>query len=154
MKIAIITHVCHIKNENQFFGYAPYIREINIWIKYADEVIVVSPLIESKISAIEEPYLHEEIDLLKVPSVDITSVGNMFRTISHLPTIFLKVFVAMKQADHIHLRCPGNMGLIGAMVQILFPKKRKQLNMLGIGIQIVINHGVIDSRNGFYLILF
>lgn len=131
MKIAIITHVCHIKNENQFFGYAPYIREINIWIKYADEVIVVSPLIESKINAIEEPYLHEEIDLLKVPSVDITSVGNMFRTISHLPTIFLKVFVAMKQADHIHLRCPGNMGLIGAMVQILFPKKKKTAKYAG-----------------------
>jgi glycosyltransferase involved in cell wall biosynthesis len=37
----------------------------------------------------------------------------------------------MKNADHIHLRCPGNMGLIGCIVQILFPKKTKTAKYAG-----------------------
>ena len=37
----------------------------------------------------------------------------------------------MSQASHIHLRCPGNMGLIGALVQILFPNKQKTAKYAG-----------------------
>ncbi len=37
----------------------------------------------------------------------------------------------MKEADHIHLRCPGNMGLLGAFVQILFPQKKKTAKYAG-----------------------
>lgn len=37
----------------------------------------------------------------------------------------------MKASDHIHLRCPGNMGLIGCCVQLLFPKKRKTAKYAG-----------------------
>ena len=31
MKFAIITHVPHIQSQNQYFAYAPYVREMNIW---------------------------------------------------------------------------------------------------------------------------
>jgi glycosyltransferase involved in cell wall biosynthesis len=31
----------------------------------------------------------------------------------------------MKKAEHIHLRCPGNMGLIGCVAQVFFPQKMK-----------------------------
>ena len=48
-----------------------------------------------------------------------------------LPIVFDRVVVAMKNADHIHWRCPGNMGLIGAIVQILFPKKNKTAKYAG-----------------------
>jgi hypothetical protein len=40
----------------------------------------------------------------------------------------------MQKADHIHLRCPGNIGLLGC-VQIFFLINLKQLSMLEIGIQ-------------------
>jgi hypothetical protein len=46
-----------------------------------------------------------------------------------------KIFKAMRQADHIHLRCPGNTGLLGCVLQIFQVKKKKQPNMLEIGIQ-------------------
>ena len=44
MKLAIITHVQHIKHGNHYYGYAPYMREMNIWLKHVDEVIIVAPL--------------------------------------------------------------------------------------------------------------
>jgi glycosyltransferase involved in cell wall biosynthesis len=37
----------------------------------------------------------------------------------------------MKEADHIHLRCPGNMGLLGAIVQVFFPHKKKTAKYAG-----------------------
>ena len=131
MKFAIITHVQHIKGDNQYFGYAPYIREMNIWLKYVDEVIIVAPLVDRELNPIHEKYNHSHVNFRQVEEFDITSIANVFKTMARLPKIVTQVYKAMSQADHIHLRCPGNMGLIGAMVQILFPKKPKTAKYAG-----------------------
>ena|SRR5574343_350619 len=131
MKLAIITHVQHIKHNKQYYGYSPYIREMNIWLKYVDEVIVVAPLVQKELNPIHEKYNHSKIDFCQVKEFDITSVFNVFKAIFLLPKIAIQVYKAMSQADHIHLRCPGNMGLVGAMVQILFPKKSKTAKYAG-----------------------
>ena len=56
MKFAIITHVNHVKNEGNYFGYAPYIREMDIWLKYVDEVIIVAPSSREVITPIDLAY--------------------------------------------------------------------------------------------------
>ena len=61
----------------------------------------------------------------------ITSVLQLLKTLFQLPLLFYTVYHAMQQADHIHLRCPGNMGLIGALVQILFPNTPKTAKYAG-----------------------
>ncbi len=37
----------------------------------------------------------------------------------------------MKQVNHIHLRCPGNVGLLGCIVQVFFPSKIKTAKYAG-----------------------
>jgi glycosyltransferase involved in cell wall biosynthesis len=37
----------------------------------------------------------------------------------------------MKSSDHIHLRCPGNIGLLGAFIQLFFPSKPKTAKYAG-----------------------
>ena len=37
----------------------------------------------------------------------------------------------MRWADHIHLRCPGNVGLLGSLVQVFFPSKPKTAKYAG-----------------------
>jgi len=131
MKFTIITHVNHIQRANNYFGYAPYIHEMNIWFKYVDEVIIVAPMQKVSPTAIDSSYKHEKIDFRKVPHFSFTSFSRIFSSVLKLPIIFWKVFFAMKDADHIHLRCPGNMGLIGCFVQILFPYKIKTAKYAG-----------------------
>ncbi|WP_394775067.1 glycosyltransferase [Flavobacterium sp.] len=131
MKFAIITHVSHIHQDNQYFAYAPYVREMNIWFKYVDEVIVVAPLKTEEPTAIDIPYQHGKIDFRKVSDFNFTNFRNSLISIIKLPIILWKIFLAMKNADHIHLRCPGNMGLIGCFVQILFPHKTKTAKYAG-----------------------
>uniref|UniRef100_UPI00404AF0E6 glycosyltransferase family 4 protein n=1 Tax=Flavobacterium sp. TaxID=239 RepID=UPI00404AF0E6 len=131
MKIAIITHVNHYQEQNQYFAYAPYVREMNIWVQFVDEVIVVAPLEKKEKTAIDIPYEHNRVVFKKIPAFNVTNTKAIIKTVVTLPSIFYTVFKAMKQANHIHLRCPGNMGLIGAFVQILFPSKPKTAKYAG-----------------------
>ncbi|MCD0466763.1 glycosyltransferase family 4 protein [Flavobacterium sp. ENC] len=131
MKFAVITHVSHTWKDNQYFGYAPYVREMNVWLKNIDELILVAPLGPKSPTLIDLPYEHDKIDFKEVPDFSLTNFKEIIKAIFKLPVIFWRVFWAMKKADHIHLRCPGNMGLIGCIVQVLFPHKEKTAKYAG-----------------------
>ncbi len=131
MIFCIITHVNHYQEQDQYFAYAPYVREMNIWLQFVDEVIVVAPLEKKEKTAIDIAYEHNKIIFKKVPDFNVTGVKQLIKTLFSLPVLFYTVFKAMKQADHIHLRCPGNMGLLACLVQILFPKKKKTAKYAG-----------------------
>jgi glycosyltransferase involved in cell wall biosynthesis len=125
MTFLIITHVPHILESNLYFAYAPYVREMNIWAKKVDKLIVVAPLDLSKKSAIDIHYEHANIEFIPIDSFDILGIKAAFNAIYKMPKISWTIFNAIKKADHIHLRCPGNIGLLGCFVQILFPHKTK-----------------------------
>jgi glycosyltransferase involved in cell wall biosynthesis len=131
MKFTIITNVNHIQEDNQYFGYAPYVREMNIWLKYVEEVTIIAPIIDGKPSVIDIAYQHNKVNFKKVPNFNITTFKSIVSSLFKLPIILLKIFQAMKNADHIHLRCPGNMGLLGCLIQMFFPYKTKTAKYAG-----------------------
>jgi glycosyltransferase involved in cell wall biosynthesis len=131
MKFAIITHVIHGKVSDNYFGYEPYVREMNLWLKNVSEVIIVAPLHTSPKSPIQEFYQHHKITFVTVKNFDITNLKRAIVSIVVIPKIVCKIYKTMKQADHIHLRCPGNIGLLGCFVQILFPSKPKTAKYAG-----------------------
>ena len=131
MKFVIITHVEHIKVDNFFYGYAPYVREMNIWIKYADKVTIVAPLDFRKNTAIHSKYEHKAIQFVPIPKMNLLNIKSFLNSFIHTPKTCWKIYKAMQKADHIHLRCPGNIGLLGCFIQILFPKKPKTAKYAG-----------------------
>ena len=131
MKFAIITHVIHGKELGNYFGYEPYVREMNLWIKNVSEVLIVAPLHSTSKNSIQEFYQHEKITFVPVPDFDISSFKNVLHSLMVMPSIVWKIYQTMKNADHIHLRCPGNIGLLGCLVQILFPSKPKTAKYAG-----------------------
>lgn len=131
MTFAIITHVPHILQENQYFAYAPYVREMNVWAKYANKLVIVAPKSNSQKTPIDINYEHQNIDFVAIESFDVLSVKAIVKAIIRIPKISWQIYSAMQKADHIHLRCPGNIGLIGSMVQILFPNKTKTAKYAG-----------------------
>lgn len=131
MTFCIITHVAHGNQSGEYFAYSPYVREMNIWSAYVDKIILVAPLTLEQKTTIDIAYNHQHIDFRKVSSFNFLSVKSTFITLLALPKITLEIYKAMKQADHIHLRCPGNMGLLGCLVQILFPNKPKTAKYAG-----------------------
>jgi glycosyltransferase involved in cell wall biosynthesis len=131
MNFLIITHVPHIQEGKLYYAYAPYVREMNIWTKYIEELTIVAPINTSGKSAIDCQYKHPTIAFIPIDNFDLLSKQNGLKAIIKIPEIVKEIFKAMRQADHIHLRCPGNMGLIGCLVQILFPNKSKTAKYAG-----------------------
>jgi glycosyltransferase involved in cell wall biosynthesis len=131
MNFVIITHVPHILEQNRYFAYAPYVREMNIWTKYVDKVIIVAPESKSQKTPIDIHYEHENIEFVSVAGFDVLDLKSIFSTFFKIPEICWKIYYAMQKADHIHLRCPGNIGLLASLVQILFPNKTKTAKYAG-----------------------
>lgn len=132
MTFTIISHVLHKRNsQGEIGGYGPYVREINLWLKHVDKLIVVAPIRDAEFDAIDLPYKHGNIHFVEVPSFEFTSAKQSLISLALLPMIFHRIIMAMRDADHIHLRCPGNMGLLGCLAQVFFPKKKKTAKYAG-----------------------
>jgi hypothetical protein len=74
MTFTIITHVSHKHYLGSYYAYGPYVREMNLWLKYVDEVIIVAPLDNNRSpGSIDLSYDHDRISFLKIPQFDILS---------------------------------------------------------------------------------
>lgn len=131
MTLCIITHVLHTQKESSYFAYSPYVNEMNIWLKYVDHAIVVAPLEKFELNPIHTSYQHSNIDFVAAERFNTISFSAVLKSVVAVPVNCWRIFKAMKKADHIHLRCPGNMGLLGCIVQIAFPKKKKSTKYAG-----------------------
>jgi glycosyltransferase involved in cell wall biosynthesis len=131
MKFTIFTHVPHCKADNLYYAYAPYVREMNIWGKNVDELVIVAPFSLGNKTAIDSSYSHQKIKFISVSNFDILSVKSILFTIFELPGLIWTIFKAMQSTDHIHLRCPGNIGLLACIVQMVFPNKPKTAKYAG-----------------------
>ena len=131
MKFLIITHALHKIGNNKVFSYEPYVREMNLWFKYVDEVKVVAPITNTQIQPNETLYKHANLSIKNIPAFDILTVTGLLKSIFKIPYISFKIFKAMQWAEHIHIRCPGNIGLLGCFIQILFSQKPKTIKYAG-----------------------
>ncbi len=130
MKFLIVGHTPHFIKENKLFAYGPYVKEINLWITNVDEVEVLSPLSPKNPGTIHQQY-SRDVHFTEIPAISLISIKEILRAVFLTPKILYKIFKAMKRADHIHLRCPGNIGLLGCIVQLFFPNKIKTAKYAG-----------------------
>ena len=131
MRFAVITYIPHSIQNNRYYSYTPYIREMNIWFQQVDEVLILAPENSLKLINNEEAYRTNSLNFFKVPAISFTGIGKILTSLIKLPYIFFTVFKVMQKADHIHLRCPGNITLIGCLLQIFFPNKLKSVKYAG-----------------------
>ncbi|WP_299527065.1 glycosyltransferase [Winogradskyella sp.] len=130
--IAIFTLVEHKNKDGKFYGYGPYVKEINIWTRYFDKVIIVAPKSDDNvIEAIDLAYLHHNIEFKSIPHFNIKSITNLFKLGIKLPAIALKMISAMRKSNHLHFRSPSNVAAIASVLQIFFPSKKKTVKYAG-----------------------
>ncbi|WP_299130558.1 glycosyltransferase family 4 protein [uncultured Winogradskyella sp.] len=130
--LAIFTLVQHKKSTEAYYGYGPYVREMNIWTQHFAKVIIVAPFrSKAQPEAIDTKYNHKHITLVEVPSFNIKSLASILKLILVMPALLLKIAKVMKQADHLHFRCPSNVAALAGLMQIFFPKKPKTVKYAG-----------------------
>lgn len=129
MKFLVVTNAPTLKENDSYVAYEPYVREMNIWTKYVEEFIVLSPTCYNK--TLLTSRFDRQPRVIPVKSLLFNSLGATISSLLVMPVIVVKLFKACRKTDHIHLRCPGNIGLIGCIVQIFFPKKMKTAKYAG-----------------------
>lgn len=131
MKLLVISSAPIIELEKQYFMYAPYHKEMSIWAKHVDTIEFCCPIwhTDKKLLIDEISFKMEPIIPLK--EFDIKYLKNISWAIWASICNLVVIFKAIRHCDHLHLRCPGNMTLLAAFVQILFPKKKKTAKYAG-----------------------
>lgn len=130
MKFAVFTHAEHFQKDGRIYAYAPYVREMDLWFSHVDSVEVLAPLTKEK-DFPARPYQDEKLQFTSLEAINLLSFRNVFSALYRTPGILWRIFGAMKRADHLHLRCPGNIGLMACLVQMFFPSKPKTVKYAG-----------------------
>lgn len=130
-RLLVITAAPIICKEDTFFAYSPYEKEMQVWARFADEIQFCCPIWKE-----DKGLLHSEISfkmdkIIPLKEFNIQTIPNALQSIYFSIINFFILFRAIKKADHVHLRCPGNVTLIAAFVQVFFPKKIKTVKYAG-----------------------
>jgi len=130
MHLVVVTLAPTLTINNKLSAYAPYVKEMNLWFKYSDKITIVCPTQYSK-KLLKTSFKRQDIEIISIPFLIFNSFFKALTSFFKLPLLFWTIYKQMRKADHIHLRCPGNIGLIGSIVQICFPKKVKTAKYAG-----------------------
>ena len=131
MRFSIFTYIEHCKESERYFSYGPYVREMNLWLKQVKETEIIAPLQKKTPPAFLQAYAHDKLKFTVIPSFNFLTFRNSFSALLKMPVISRKIYLGMERSEHIHLRCPGNVGLLSAILQIFFPSKPKSAKYAG-----------------------
>ena len=132
MKFLVVTFVPVVYKDGKRSAYGPYVKEMDLWFRHADEIMFVCPKAYDAKGQLLRPFeTNKPFKHLHIPEFDLTTWPNRFKAIPQIFFIMFQMLRGMWWAQHIHLRCPGNTGLIAAFLQVLFPFKQKTAKYAG-----------------------
>lgn len=131
MKLLVISAAPFIKKGNDYYAYSPYVKELDVWANYADQIAFTCPIWEEDNGLLISKISFAVTKIYEVKSFNVKSVKNSFLALLYSFINSFLIFKSMFWADHIHLRCPGNISLLGCIVQIFFPHKVKTAKYAG-----------------------
>ena len=123
-KLVIVSHVTHYRVGDRFFAYAPYAREIEIWADLFDEIVIAAPSRENQPPP-GDCALIDRANVRVAPQRELggETLGAKLKLALATPMMAWDLCMAMRRADAIHVRCPGNLAVIGTVLAPLFSKK-------------------------------
>ena len=131
MKLVVISSSPFILKNEDYYAYSPYVKELEIWAKYSDEFALSCPIWETDRGLLISKANFDIVTNFEVSEFNIKSPKSILKALQFSFKNFYKIYKSMCWADHIHLRCPGNIGLMGCIVQVFFPSKPKTTKYAG-----------------------
>lgn len=120
MRLLIVGHVIHYAYKGRLYAYGPYAREVEIWADLFAEVCIAAPLRPDPPPHDAIPFSRGNISVDPQPETGGDTLARKLRQVACLPALCWRLGRAMAAADAIHVRCPGNLGLLGAALAPLF----------------------------------
>jgi len=124
MKLLVVSHVPHYTQAGRLHAYGPYAREIDLWAQIFDHVQIASPLSKEAPPGYCLPLSANNISMIPQLELGGESWAAKLRLIAGAPLMIASLSWAMFRAEAIHVRCPGNLGLLGVLLAPLFRRPR------------------------------
>lgn len=121
-KLLIISHVIHYQWNDQLFAYGPYAREVDIWADLFPHVIIASPYRKEPPPGDATAFTRQNISIVPVKETGGEQFKAKLVQFLSLPALVYQLIRAMRLAEAIHVRCPGNLGLLGVLLAPLFTR--------------------------------
>ena len=105
MRVVVVSSAPVIVQESEKFLYAPYEKEMQLWAKYADEILLCCPVWKEDKKLLVTKVTFPMLPAIELKEFDVLSLKN---AVAAIPTILQNlgiIYKAMQQADHIHLIC-------------------------------------------------
>lgn len=122
-RLLVVSHVVHYLHDGVLSAYGPYAREIDIWADLFPEVIIASPCRREPPPFDAIPFTRSNIRIVPQFETGGDDWRSKFEQALMLPAHALRLSKALWQADAVHVRCPGNLGLMGAALAPLFSSR-------------------------------
>ena len=130
MKLLIVSDAPILSNSGKKEAYAPYVKEMDLWMQHTRHVSYVCPTkYERKL--LTQPFKQQDFKITSLRRLEFHKLLSAFISLLIIPYQFYMLWNTMCKADHIHLRCPGNLTLLASLVQIALPRKRKTVKYAG-----------------------
>ncbi len=123
MKLLIVSHCIHYEHAGQLWSYGPYTREIDLWADLFPEVRIACPVRHQPPPGDCVAFSRPNIALHPIAEAGGDHVAAKFGLLLHLPSMIAGLTAGMRWADAIHVRCPGNLGMLGAVMAPLFSRR-------------------------------
>ena len=122
--LLIVSHVRHYRYNGILYAYAPYVREIDVWAEIFQDILIASPCCECEPEGDCAAFTQRTIRILPQKETGGETAGAKLLLIIALPKMIWQLCRAMRKADAIHVRCPGNLGLLGVIFAPFFSRYR------------------------------
>jgi glycosyltransferase involved in cell wall biosynthesis len=122
MRLVVVSHVVHYRWEGRLYAYGPYAREIALWAELFREIAIASPCRSEQPPGDCIAFETDNVSIMPQKEAGGHTLGAKLALVLRLPAIIVGLLRALAQADAIHVRCPGNLGLLGVLLAPLFGK--------------------------------
>lgn len=125
MKLAIISHTLHYRNENgEIVGWGPTVTEINHLTAIFDQIYHIAVLSGERAPKSALPYVSDTIELIPLKRVGGPGVINKLKVIGQMPTVIKTVNEVLAIVDIFQFRAPTGMGVYLIPYLSWFSKKK------------------------------
>lgn len=121
--LLIISSAVHYRHEGRLYAYGPYAREIDIWSDLFENVSIAAPCRQEQPPADCLPFTRGNIHVIAQRETGGETLAAKLKQIAMLPALVWDLCRGMRGAEAIHVRCPGNLGLLGVALAPLFSRR-------------------------------
>jgi glycosyltransferase involved in cell wall biosynthesis len=116
MRLLIISSVIHYSWQGNIWSYGPYAREIDIWAGLFSEVAIAAPLRKEAPPGDCTVFAAKNVALLSQTEAGGETFLAKVNLLAKSPAIAWSLSKAIRRHDAVHVRCPGNLGLLGVLL--------------------------------------